>query len=100
MVLGKVLAERGVLRLDGGFGTLLQARGLQPGESPDDWEAQLWEELQVLIGRPGHTVIVSADICGDGADSPMAMARTFFDGGAMHGDLALVESALSARCSE
>ena len=37
-------------------------------------------------------------LCGDGTDSPMAMARTFFDGGAMHGDLALVESALSARC--
>lgn len=37
-------------------------------------------------------------LCGDGADSPMAMARTYFEGGAMHGDIALVEAALSARC--
>ncbi len=37
-------------------------------------------------------------ICGDTPDSPMAMAQTYFDGGAMHGDIALVEAALSARC--
>ena len=37
-------------------------------------------------------------LCGDGADSPTAMARTYIEGGAMHGDLALVEAALSARC--
>jgi len=37
-------------------------------------------------------------LCGDVADSPAAMARAYFAGGAMHGDLALVESALSARC--
>ncbi|MBP5543001.1 MAG: FAD-binding protein, partial [Kiritimatiellae bacterium] len=37
-------------------------------------------------------------LCGDAQDSPMAMAQTYFDGGAMHGDIALVEAALSARC--
>ena len=30
-------------------------------------------------------------------DSPEALAETFFDGGSMHGDLALVEASLSAR---
>ena len=37
-------------------------------------------------------------LCGEAPDSPVAMARTYFDGGAMHGDLALVEAALSVRC--
>lgn len=35
---------------------------------------------------------------GSDADSPELLAKTFFNGGSMHGDLALVESALSARC--
>lgn len=37
-------------------------------------------------------------LAGGGADSVLDMARTFFDGGCMHGDLALCEAALSARC--
>ena len=36
-------------------------------------------------------------LCGDDADAPRAMAETFFSGGSMHGDLALVEASLSAR---
>jgi succinate dehydrogenase/fumarate reductase flavoprotein subunit len=36
-------------------------------------------------------------LCGDEADSPVAMAQTYFAGGSMHGDLALVEASLSAR---
>ncbi len=36
-------------------------------------------------------------LCGDEADCPLAMARTYFDGGSMHGDLALVEASVSAR---
>ena len=36
-------------------------------------------------------------ICGDEADSPMRMADTYFSGGSMHGDLALVEASLSTR---
>ncbi len=34
---------------------------------------------------------------GDEADSPVNMAKTYFANGAMHGDLALVESSLSPR---
>lgn len=34
---------------------------------------------------------------GADGDSPVEMARTFFDGGGMHGDIALCEAALSAR---
>jgi succinate dehydrogenase/fumarate reductase flavoprotein subunit len=34
---------------------------------------------------------------GDAADAPAAMAANYFDGGGMHGDLALVEASLSAR---
>jgi len=37
-------------------------------------------------------------MAGEAPDSVMEMAKTLFNGGAMHGDLALVEAALSARC--
>ena len=37
-------------------------------------------------------------LAGGEADSVLDMARTLFDGGCMHGDLALCEAALSARC--
>ncbi|MFH1269069.1 MAG: FAD-binding protein, partial [Planctomycetota bacterium] len=36
-------------------------------------------------------------LCGADADAPRAMAETYFSGGSMHGDLALVEASLSAR---
>jgi len=36
-------------------------------------------------------------MCGSDADSPGDMAETYFANGSMHGDLALVESSLSAR---
>jgi len=36
-------------------------------------------------------------LCGNEPDSPAAMAETFFSGGSMHGDLALVEASLSTR---
>ena len=36
-------------------------------------------------------------LAGDQDDSPLAMAETYFAGGGMHGDLALVEAACSAR---
>ncbi|MDR2705614.1 MAG: FAD-binding protein [Planctomycetaceae bacterium] len=36
-------------------------------------------------------------LCGNQNDSPLEMAQTLFDGGSMHGDLALIEAALSAR---
>lgn len=36
-------------------------------------------------------------MCGEDADAPMLMARNYFEGGGMHGDVALVEASLSAR---
>jgi succinate dehydrogenase/fumarate reductase flavoprotein subunit len=36
-------------------------------------------------------------MCGAEADAPEVMAETYFEGGSMHGDLALVEASLSAR---
>ena len=36
------------------------------GEAVPDWEEALWAELQPLLHRPGHTVIVSAAVSGDG----------------------------------
>ena len=37
-------------------------------------------------------------IYGDEPDSPGLLAKTLFDGGSVHGDIALIESALSIRC--
>jgi succinate dehydrogenase/fumarate reductase flavoprotein subunit len=36
-------------------------------------------------------------LCGDEADAPRLLAETYYAGGSMHGDLALVEASLSAR---
>jgi len=36
-------------------------------------------------------------MCGQDSDAPAIMAETYFSGGSMHGDLALVEASLSAR---
>ncbi len=36
-------------------------------------------------------------LCADDNDSPFEMAKTFFNGGSVHGDLALTEASLSAR---
>jgi len=36
-------------------------------------------------------------LCGADTDAPEVMAETYFEGGSMHGDLALVEASLSAR---
>ena len=38
------------------------------GETSEDWVETLWSELQPLLRRAGHTVIVSADVSADGAD--------------------------------
>jgi succinate dehydrogenase/fumarate reductase flavoprotein subunit len=37
-------------------------------------------------------------LSGDSSDSVVAMAETYFNGGCMHGDIALIEAALSPRC--
>ena len=48
--------------------TFTANRMFDGGAAPTDWEEALWEELQPLLDRPGHTVIVSADVGGDGVD--------------------------------
>lgn len=37
-------------------------------------------------------------LAGDGNDSVAQMAQTLFEGGSMHGDIAMVEASMSARC--
>ena len=37
------------------------------GGHSDDWTEQIWRELQPLLDRRGHTVVVSAESGGDGA---------------------------------
>ena len=49
------------------------------GDTAADWTEALWDELQPLLNRPGHTVIVSADSSGDGVtydDETEAYRRT------------------------
>ena len=65
MDFAKTLADKGVLRLDGGFGTLLQARGLLPGESPDDWN----------VDHPDDVSAIHAEYYAAGSD--IVYANTF-----------------------
>ena len=44
------------------------ANRLFSGETSEDWVETLWAELQPLLRRAGHTVIVSADVSGDGVE--------------------------------
>ena len=38
-------------------------------EPPEGWEESLWAELrEQLLSRPGHTVVVSAEVGCDGAE--------------------------------
>jgi len=97
----KKVARHHALRADRGFETLEMPNRLSPvpadadvlleclstftanrmfsGETCEDWTEQLWSELQPLLRRPGHTVIVSADVAGDGiayAEGTAAYCRT------------------------
>ena len=42
------LLKRGIVYLDGGMGTLLQDRGLRPGESPETWNLTHPEEVAAI----------------------------------------------------
>ena len=42
------LLKQGTVYLDGGMGTLLQARGLKPGESPEAWNLTHPEEITAI----------------------------------------------------
>jgi len=71
------------LRANGIEDVLIVTEGLQRGTSINTGsDKQTYYKLSVY---------------GDDADSPRTMAETYFAGGSMHGDLALVEASLSAR---
>lgn len=42
------LLKKGTVYLDGGMGTLLQARGLKPGENPEEWNLTHPEEVTAI----------------------------------------------------
>ncbi len=46
--LKQLLAERKIVFLDGGMGTQLQARGLQPGEIPEEWNLRRPDDVQAV----------------------------------------------------
>ncbi len=71
------------LRAGGVDDVLIVTEGLQMGTS-------------IITGSDKQTYY-KLSMCGDDADAPRTMAETYFAGGSMHGDLALVEASLSAR---
>jgi len=71
------------LRANGIDDLLIVTEGLQMGTS-------------INTGSDKQTYY-KLSMCGDDADAPRTMAETYFSGGSMHGDLALVEASLSAR---
>ena len=71
------------LRAGGIEDVLIVSEGLQMGTS-------------INTGSDKQTYY-KLSMCGDDSDAPRLLAETFFAGGGMHGDLALVEASLSAR---
>ncbi len=71
------------LRANGVDDVLIISEGLEKGTS-------------VNTGSDKQTYY-KLSLCGKDADAPEVMAETYFEGGSMHGDLALVEASLSAR---
>lgn len=71
------------LRNQGIDDVLIVSEGLKMGTS-------------INTGSDKQTYYKSA-MCGNDLDAPLAMAKNFFMPGSMHGDLALIEAAVSAR---
>ncbi|MFN2280781.1 MAG: FAD-binding protein, partial [Anaerolineales bacterium] len=71
------------LRLNGIDDVLILTEGLSKGTS-------------INTGSDKQTYY-KLSMCGEEADSPVDMAKTYFKNGSMHGDIALIESSLSAR---
>ncbi len=71
------------LRANGIEDVLIVSEGLQMGTS-------------INTGSDKQTYY-KLSLCGAETDAPEIMAETYFEGGSMHGDLALVEASLSAR---
>ncbi|MGC9396950.1 MAG: FAD-binding protein [Anaerolineae bacterium] len=71
------------LRANGVEDVLIISEGLEKGTS-------------INTGSDKQTYY-KLSLCGEDTDAPEVMAETYFEGGSMHGDLALVEASLSAR---
>jgi len=71
------------LRANGVDDVLIISEGLEKGTS-------------INTGSDKQTYY-KLSLCGADTDAPEVMAETYFEGGSMHGDLALVEASLSAR---
>ena len=71
------------LRANGVEDVLILTEGLEKGTS-------------INTGSDKQTYY-KLSLCGTETDAPELMAETYFEGGSMHGDLALVEASLSAR---
>ena len=71
------------LRANGVEDVLIVSEGLQMGTS-------------INTGSDKQTYY-KLSLCGQDMDAPEVLAETYFAGGSMHGDLALVEASLSAR---
>jgi succinate dehydrogenase/fumarate reductase flavoprotein subunit len=86
LVIGSGAAGLGAavqLKANGVDDVLIVTEGLQMGTS-------------INAGSDKQTYY-KLSLCGDDADAPRIMAETYFAGGSMHGDLALVEASLSVR---
>ena len=46
----KEFLQQNIVILDGGMGTLLQERGLQPGEQPERWNLSHPEDITAIAG--------------------------------------------------
>ena len=64
-IIGSAFPTDRIQFLDGGMGTQLQAKGLEPGETPEDWN----------ISRPGDIRTVHESYLAAGAD--IIYANTF-----------------------
>ncbi len=60
--LTQLLSERKIVFLDGGMGTQLQARGLQPGEIPEEWNLRRPDDVQAVhaaYNAAGSDIVVT-----------------------------------------
>lgn len=48
-----------LLYFDGGMGTLLQSKGLQPGELPEVWNLEHAEEIVIFISHILKPAVIS-----------------------------------------
>ncbi len=91
-----------------GFNTIVIGSGAASLSAADHIHKLGQTDLAVVTGRVDGGVSRNSgsdkqtyyklSVFGEDGDSPGEMARSLYEGGSMHGDLALVESSLSPRC--